>query len=436
MHQYKNSITRRNFIKLSATTAASASLLTNLTACASNPRYESKNKNVVIIGGGFGGATCAKYLKKYDPSIQVTLIEIKKHYTTCPGSNWYLAGLVDFNTITHSYAALEKDGIRVVRDWVTAVDTDSKKITLKSGKSLGYDKLVVAPGIDFRWETIEGYGPDDVDKVPHAWQAGPQTQLLYQQLREMPNGGTFIICPPPNPFRCPPGPYERVSMVADYFKKHKPKSKIIILDAKDKFSKMPLFMQGWQDLYGDMIEWIGASDGGKIKRVDVATKTVTTVDGDTFKADVLNVIPAQKAGKLAFDMGLTNDSGWCPVNQQTFESSIIKDVYVIGDASIAGKMPKSGHSANSQGKLCAAAIVSAYAGQPAPTPKLANTCYSLIASNYGISVVAVYQYNGKIMSSIKGAGGVTPKDADMNQFLAEATYARGWYKSITADTWG
>lgn len=428
-------LSRRNLIKLSGVAAASASL-SSLTACASMGG-KGNRKEVVIVGGGFGGATCAKYLKKYDPSIHVTLVEAKKSYTTCPGSNWYLAGLTSFDSITHDYDALATEhGIKVVHDWVTGVDAAGKKVTLKSGKSLSYDKLVVSPGIDFRWETIEGYGPEDVDKVPHAWQAGPQTELLYQQIREMPNGGTFVICPPPNPFRCPPGPYERVSMVADYFKKHKPNSKIIILDAKDKFSKMPLFMQGWQDLYGDMIEWIGASDGGKIKHVDVATKTVTTTEGEKFKADVLNVIPAQKAGKLAFEAGLTNDKGWCPVNQKTFESTIHKDVYVIGDSSIAGKMPKSGHSANSQGKLCAAAIASAYAGQSMPSPKLANTCYSLVARDYGISVVAIYQFDGKIMNKVKGAGGVTPKDAAPAQFLAEATYAKGWYKSISTDTWG
>jgi len=428
-------IARRNLIKLSSVAVASASL-GSLTACASTST-KKKKKEVIIIGGGFGGASCAKYLKKYDATAKVTLIEPKTSYTTCPGSNWYLAGLTSFESITHSYQALASEhGIEVVHDWVTGVDTASKTVTLKSGKKLSYEKLVVSPGIDFRWDTIEGYGPESVEQVPHAWQAGPQTQLLYKQIREMPNGGTFVICPPPNPFRCPPGPYERVSMIADYFKKHKPKSKIIILDAKDKFSKMPLFMQGWQDLYGDMIEWIGASDGGKIQKLDVANKTVITTEGEKFKADVLNVIPAQKAGKLAFDMGLTNDKGWCPVNQKTFESTIHKDVYVIGDASIAGKMPKSGHSANSQGKLCAAAIVSSFAGEAMSTPKLANTCYSLVASDYGISVVAVYQFDGKIMNKVKGAGGVTPKDSEPSQFLAEATYAKGWYKSIAKDTWG
>ncbi len=432
----KLNLTRRDLIKSSAALGIvpAAGLLT---ACETMAKHHGgKHKpHVVVVGGGFGGATCARYLKKYQPDLKVTLIEPKKTYTTCPGSNWYLAGLTSFDSITHDYSNLASLGINVVHDWVTGVDPESKSVSLKGGSRLKYTKLVISPGIDFRWDSIEGYGPKDVDSVPHAWQAGSQTKLLYDQIRAMPNGGTFIICPPPNPFRCPPGPYERVSMVADYFKKHKPKSKIIILDAKDKFSKMPLFMQGWQELYGDMIEWIGASDGGKIQSVDVANKTVTTTEGETFKADVLNVIPAQKAGKLAFDAGLTNDKGWCPVNQQTFESSIHKDVYVIGDASIAGKMPKSGHSANSQGKLCAGAIVSALNGWEAPNPKLANTCYSLVARDYGISVVAVYQYDGKLMNKVKGAGGVTPLNAPASQFLAEATYARGWYKSITHDTW-
>ncbi|SIN73894.1 sulfide dehydrogenase (flavocytochrome c), flavoprotein subunit [Sulfurivirga caldicuralii] len=428
--------TRRNFIRTASVTAAlpAGALLTSAHAMTSV--QGTAQPHVVVIGGGFGGATCAKYLRRYDSNIRVTLIEPKKTYTTCPGSNWYLAGLTDFDSITHSYQALkDKHGINVVHEWVSGIDPAGKTVKLKNGETLQYDRLVVSPGIDFRWDTIEGYGPEDVDKVPHAWQAGPQTKLLYDQLRAMPNGGTYIICPPPNPFRCPPGPYERVSMVADYFKKHKPKSKIIILDAKDKFSKMPLFMQGWQDLYGDMIEWIGASDGGRIKSVDVASKTVTTAEGETFKADVLNVIPAQKAGKLAFDAGLTNESGWCPVHQNTFESTIHKGVYVIGDSSIAGKMPKSGHSANSQGKICAAAIAVDLNGWDMPRPKLANTCYSLVANDYGISVVAVYQFDGKVMNKVKGAGGVTPKGAAPSQYLAEATYARGWYKSITHDTW-
>lgn len=428
---------RRNLIKTAGAGSLAAVTATTIGCAGTQTKTASNAKKVVIIGGGFGGATCAKYLKRYAPEADVTLVEVKKSYTTCPGSNWYLAGLVSFDTITHSYVNLSQEhGIHVVHDTVTGIDSNAKQVKLKSGKTLSYDKLVVSPGIDFRYELIDGYGPEDIEKVPHAWQAGPQTQILYQQIREMPNGGTFVMCPPPNPFRCPPGPYERVSMIADYFKKHKPNCKIIILDAKDKFSKMPLFMQGWQDNYGDMIEWIGASDGGKIKSVDVATKTVTTTEDEVFKADVLNVIPAQKAGKLAFDAGLTNDSGWCPVDQKTFESTLKKDIYVIGDSSIAGKMPKSGHSANSQGKLCAAAIATALHNQPAPTPKLANTCYSLVASNYGISVVAVYQYDGKIMNKVKGAGGVSPKDANPSFYAMEATYARGWYQSISEDTWG
>ena len=430
----KTRITRRQLIKTSAVAAALPAGAV-LTGCQTLPA-NAKGAHVVVIGGGFGGATAAKYIRRYDSNIKVTLIEPKKTYTTCPGSNWYLAGLTSFESITHDYSALAtKHGINIVHDYVTGIDPTAKQVTLKSGQRLSYDKLVVSPGIDFRWDTLEGYGPDDVDKVPHAWQAGPQTKLLYDQIRAMPNGGTFVICPPPNPFRCPPGPYERVSMVADYCKKHKPRSKIIVLDAKDKFSKMALFQQGWQDLYGDMIEWLGASDGGKIKSVDVANRSVTTVDDEVFKADVLNVIPAQKAGKLAFDAGLTNETGWCPVNQQTFESTIHRDIHVIGDASIAGKMPKSGHSANSQGKLCAAAIVTALNGWEMPNPKLANTCYSLVASNHGISVVAVYQFDGKIMNKVKGAGGVTPLDAPQGQYLAEATFARGWYKSITHDIW-
>lgn len=273
--------------------------------------------------------------------------------------------------------------------------------------------------------------------IPHAWLAGAQTTLLRNQLVAMNNGDTFIIAPPDNPFRCPPGPYERVSLIAHYLKQHKPKSKILILDAKAKFSKQPLFMQGWEKLYPGMVEWVSGDKGGRIDRVDVKNKTIHTEMGDKHKAAVINLIPPQQAGMIAHTAGLTNNDGWCPVDQRTFESTVHPDVYVIGDASIAGKMPKSGFAANSQGKVCAAAIVSAIHKTNMPDPSYVNTCYSLVSPDYGISVAAVYRYSkDKGIYPVADAGGVSPKDADANFRKLEARYAKGWYDSITSDSFG
>ncbi|WP_028487167.1 NAD(P)/FAD-dependent oxidoreductase [Thiomicrorhabdus chilensis] len=425
---------RRTLIKAMAAAGATVPMISPLSARAMSSN-DSSGPKVVVIGGGFGGATCAKYLKRFDKQIEVTLVEPKKTYMTCPGSNWYLAGLVDSDTITHSYSVLaDKHDVNVIHQSVNAIDAQAKTVKLDNGDVLKYDRLVVSPGIDFKYEMIEGYSEEVIDQIPHAYQAGPQTEILYEQIRDMKPGGTFVIAPPPNPFRCPPGPYERVSMVASYFKKYNPTAKILVLDAKNKFSKMGLFVEGWKQEYGDMITWIGAMDGGTVKKVDVATKTVYS-DYDTVQADVLNIIPPQKAGKLAFTAGLTDDSGWCPVNQETFESSIHRGIHVIGDASIAGKMPKSGHSASSQGKMCAAAIVSHFHNWAMPRPKNVNTCYSLVAEDYGISVAAVYEMKDGKIDMVPGAGGVSPSAGSVQQHKQEADYARGWYKSITADIW-
>ncbi|BBP46693.1 cytochrome c [Thiosulfatimonas sediminis] len=438
---------RRSLIKAMAATGFGGTLIAALPGCSlpkvpmlgemgAKTRKAGEPAHVVVIGGGFGGASVAKYLKRFDSSVNVTLIEPKQNYMTCPGSNWYLAGLVDAKFITHNYDALKtKHGVSVIHSMVTKVSPSAMQVTLKDGRVLDYDRLVVSPGIDFNYDAIEGYSEANINDIPHAYQAGPQTEILYKQLREMPQGGTFVMCPPGNPFRCPPGPYERASMVADFFKRENPTAKIVILDAKEKFSKQGLFQEGWAQLYGDMIEWIPASSGGKVLRVDAATKTVFTDFGE-HKADVLNIIPPQKAGKIAFTAGLTNEKGWCPINQKTFESTIHPNIHVIGDSSISGKMPKSGHSAASQGKMCAAAIVSLLNGKDVPVGKNVNTCYSLVSADYGISVAAVYVLNaeGQIVG-VKDAGGVSPKGADTAFRLMEAKYADGWYKAIAMDLW-
>jgi sulfide dehydrogenase [flavocytochrome c] flavoprotein subunit len=423
--------TRRTFLKLAAGTSAIA-LLGPLASC----KTRSQGR-VIIVGGGFGGATCAKYLHKFDPSLDITLIEPATRFITCPFSNMVISGMRDLNSISHDYSAHKKRGIKVIQDRVTEIDPVTKKVTLGKGGKLEYDRLVVSPGIDFRWDAFDGMSAAAAQTLPHSWQGGSQTTLLRRQLEAMPNGGVVIIAPPDNPFRCPPGPYERASLIAHYLKKNKPKSKVLILDAKDKFSKQALFTQGWKTLYPGMIEWVSGSSGGAIDRVDVAKRTLYTELGQSHTGAVVNLIPPQKAGALAHSTGLTNKDGWCPVNQRTFESTVHAGVHVIGDACIAGKMPKSGFAANNHGKVCAAAIVSALNGKEMPEPSYVNTCYSLLAPDYGISVAAVYRYSkDKGIYKVEGSGGVSPMDADAGFRAKEARYTEGWYASITSDSFG
>jgi len=423
--------TRRAFTKLVGAAGATSALsfVNILPARAASGR-------VVVVGGGFGGATTAKYLRKMDPGVQVTLIEPKKQFMTCPFSNTVIAGINNIDFITHNYDALKnKWGAKVVHDAAVGVDTAKKMVTTAGGATFGYDKLVLSPGIGFKWDAVAGYSEAATGKIPHAWHGGDQTLLLRKQLEAMRDGGVFLIAPPANPFRCPPGPYERVSLIAHYFKTRKPRSKIIILDPKPKFSKMPLFLEGWDALYGDMIKWVGQQDGGAATRVDVAGMTIHT-EFDTFKGDVINFIPGQKAARIAHVAGAANDSGWCPINPRTFESTLVKDVYVIGDASIASPLPKSGYAANNEGKTCASAILAELSGREPGEPSLINTCYSLVSPDYGISVAMVYGFADGKLTKVKGAGGVSPKGANVEFRLKEAQYAEGWYSSIADDIWG
>lgn len=429
-----NSYNRRSFIKL---LSGSSLMLAGINPLSVFAFSKTPSAQVVIVGGGFGGATCAKYLNMFDPALAITLIEPSMRFTTCPFSNAVLSGMQTLDSISHGYQKHEKRGIKVVHDKVTEIDASGKNVILSNGKKLSYDKLVLSPGIDFIWEDVDGMNAADAELIPHAWQGGSQTTLLRNQLVSMRDGGTFIMAPPGNPFRCPPGPYERVSLIAHYLKQHKPKSKILILDAKPKFSKQSLFTQGWKKLYPGMIEWVSADKGGRIDQVDVKNKILHTESGDKHKADVINFIPPQKAGAISQVAGLTNNDGWCPVNQRTFESKIHADIHVIGDASIAGKMPKSGFAANSQGKVCAAAIVSDIHGINMPDPSYVNTCYSLVSPDYGISVAAVYRYSkAKGIYKVKGSGGVSPKNATDIYRKQEARFAKGWYDSITFDSFG
>lgn len=430
------SISRRDFNKLFLSGAAGSAL--GLFGMSGNAfAVGGVKKQVVVVGGGFGGASTAKYLRKLDPSLSVILIEPKLSYITCPFSNWVLGDLKKMRDITQTYTALRtRYGVNVIADRVVSIDATKQRVKLSGGKAIGYDRLVVSPGIDFKYDAVPGYSKEISEtKMPHAWQAGPQTILLQRQLQVMKNGDNVIICPPDNPFRCPPGPYERASLIAYYLKMHKPKSKVIILDAKEKFSKQTLFTKGWERRYPGMIEWQSSTGGGKVLGVNARSMTVETEFGPV-KGGVINVIPPQKAGKLAFDTGLTNDKGWCPVNPLSFESTIVSGVHVVGDACIAGAMPKSGFAASSQGKVAATAIISILRGKEPVPPSLVNTCYSLIGPEYGISVAGVYQLTPTGIAEIPGSGGLTPADANDDQLAQEAMFAEGWYTNITRDIWG
>ncbi len=424
-------ITRRRFIQASGLATAVGTVGVPYIAMGAT-------KKVVVVGGGTGGATAAKYLRMADSSIEVTLIEANKNYYTCYLSNEVLSGDRSMNSIKFGYAGMAKHGVKVVHDTVTGIDANAKKITTAGGQSFDFDRCIVAPGIDFKWDTIEGYDASVAKKITHAWKAGSQTATLRKQLMAMNDGGTVVICPPGNPFRCPPGPYERASQIAHYLKQHKPKSKVLILDPKQKFSKMGLFTQGWKDLYGygtdnSMIEWRGKQDEAGVVEVDAGAMTVTTSFGDDIKGDVINVIPPQKAGKIAFDAGLADDSGWCPIDLKTFESMVHKGIHVIGDAAIAKGMPKSGYAANSEAKVCASAVVAMLNGGDAPIPAYVNTCYSIVGKDYGISVAAVYQLAKDGSKITKVSGGLTPTDATAEQRKREVAYAYSWFDNITSD---
>ncbi|NPA72127.1 MAG: FAD-dependent oxidoreductase [Gammaproteobacteria bacterium] len=427
-------ISRRTLLKSSAATAAGVVAAGALTTASAS------SKRVVIVGGGIGGATAAQYLKKMDSSIDVTIVEANKDYYTCFMSNEVLSGERTLESIHFTYEKLVAKGIKVVFDQVTGIDAKAQTVSTAGGKSLGYDRCIVSPGVDFKYDKVEGYSAEVSNtSIPHAWKAGPQTAMLRKQLEEMKDGGTVVICPPGNPFRCPPGPYERVSQIASYLKEHKPNSKIVVLDPKEKFSKFGLFMDGWKRHYGygtdkSLIKWIKKSEGGTVTKVDVASKTVTCEAG-TFKADVLNIIPFQKAGKIAFTAGLTNDKGWCPIDHKTFESKIHKNIHVVGDSAIASPLPKSAYAANSEAKVCAAAVASLLNGVEMVEPSWVNTCYSVIAPGDGISVAMVYAYkDGKIIK-VKGSGGLTGAyDAELRK--REVLYAHSWFANITADVFG
>jgi NADPH-dependent 2,4-dienoyl-CoA reductase/sulfur reductase-like enzyme len=398
------------------------------------PAFAQAAPRVVVVGGGFGGATAARALKRADPRIAVTLIEANRAFTACPFSNGVIAGLRDLSAQEFGYDNVSASGVTVAFTTATGIDPQARTVTLGGDARLGYDRLVLAPGIDIRWNALPGYTEAAAQQMPHAWKAGEQTALLRRQLESMEDGGTVIMSAPTNPFRCPPGPYERASLIAYYLKIRKPKSKLIVLDAKDQFSKQRLFQNAWAALYPNL-EWVGLSKGGKVTAVDPTSKTLTTEFG-SHKADVANVIPPQSAGAIAVAASVADRSGWCPIDPVTFESKLVPNIHVVGDATIAGAMPKSAFTANAQAKVCAAAIVRLLAGEAPSEPKLINTCYSLIAPDYGIEVAGVYQPVNGVLTEIRGSGGTSPVEAPAAVRAQEAMFADSWFKTITGEVFG
>lgn len=454
---------RRRFIQAFVAASAAPALSFPIIARA------GAKARVVVIGGGYGGATAAKYVKLLDASIDVTLIEPNKTYTSCPLSNEVIAGHRDIKTLQVGYDGLMKRGVKVLHDYVTGVDRAKKIVTTQGGRKLAYDALVMSPGIEFHYVGIEGYDESMINDIPHAYKAGPQTLLLKKQLEAMPDGGKFVIVVPKAPFRCPPGPYERASLVANYFKHHgKSKSKVIILDANDSHSKKGLFNQAWKALYGwekeglgtkGMIEWVKGAEGGEVTKLDAKSKTVSS-DFVDVKADVLNIIPPHKAGRIAADTGLVGttgnnlEKGWCKVEPMTMASAVDPNIYTIGDSCVAGEMalygnpnanfdmPKSAHIAMTQAKVAAGAIVAKLNGQPVPTPYYVNTCYSIAGDDYGFSVTHLYRVENGTFKYIPKGSGVSPMTMPDNSPVPaiyrklEAEYADGWFRNVLADAFG
>lgn len=411
-------------------TLAGAALLPGSALAA--PRKGKPLGRVVVIGAGFGGATAAKYLRKWSAgTIEVVLIERSKQFISCPTSNEVLAGNREYSSIVHGYEALKKNwGIKLVHAEVTAVDSEKRKITTDHAGEFTYDRLIVSPGIDFNFAAVAGYDEKARETILHAWKAGPQTLALRQQLLDLPDGGTFVLSIPKAPYRCPPGPYERTSQIAHYFKTHKPKSKILVLDANDKIiSKTKLFADNWANDYAGLIEY---RPNWNTTEIDAANRTLISEIGDKVRGDIINLIPPQSAGKIAHDIGVVNaNNRWANVDWITLESTTVKNVHVLGDATLsAPAMPKSGHMANQHGKAAAAAIVEIFSGREPQPILMANTCYSLLDDRRGVHVDSVHRYDPekKTLVTVPGSGGVSAAPS-----VEEGLYTRAWAKNIWSD---
>ncbi len=418
---------RRSFLRA---LGAGAGAAVALAGCATTGEMIPRSgRRVVVVGGGYGGSIAAKYIRMNDPGIEVVLIEQNRQFVSCPFSNLYIGGLLkDLSSLSFGYDKLAANhGIKMVYATVTAIDPAARKV-VTTGGTVAYDRLIVAPGIDFRFEDIKGYDPERTPgRVPHAWKAGEQTLLLRRQLEAMRDGGTVVMSVPLTPYRCPPGPYERASMIAMYLKQTKPKSKLIVLDANpDIVSKAGLFKKGWARHYAGIIDYRGAK---KVTEVDDATRTVSIEGLEEVKGDVVNLIPPQRAGRIAVAAGLVGpDKNWCPVNPTTFESTLHKDIHVIGDAALAGAMPKSGYSANSEAKACALNLVATMNDRELSEFSGINTCYSFISAKEAVEVTGVYKVDKGAIVAVPGSVGVSP---DLSEL--EAVYAESWLKNILTE---
>jgi sulfide dehydrogenase [flavocytochrome c] flavoprotein subunit len=399
-----------------------------------HPSIAQSTPRVVVIGGGFGGTACARALKRIDAKLEVTLIEPVKTFTACPLSNEVIADLREIDAQQFSYDRIAADGINVIAQAAAKIDAQARTVILADGASLYYDRLVLSPGIDLRFDALEGYDEAASAKMPHAWQAGEQTLLLRRQLEAMDDGGLVALAVPASPSRCPPAPYERASLIAHYLKLRKPRSKVLILDAKDTIPQQKLFENAWKELYGGMIERVSLSQGGRVTSVDPATSKIVTEFGD-YTAQVANVIPPQKAGRIAEIAGAADKTGWCPIDPVTFASKLVPDVHVIGDACLGGGIPKSASAANAQGKACAAGIVNLIAGKAPETPRLTGICYNTVAPGYAFSLAGIYLPKGDIFAEEQG-NVASPAEASRETRAREAEEAHGWYNKITADTFG
>jgi NADPH-dependent 2,4-dienoyl-CoA reductase/sulfur reductase-like enzyme len=421
-------LSRRRFGLVAGTAIASLAMPAYLRAQA-KPR-------VVVIGGGAGGATAARYIAKdSEGAIDVTLIEDSEKFTTCFFSNLYLGGYRDFDSINHGYDKLQANyGITKVTARAAAVDRDKREVTLQDGSKIAYDRLVVSPGIDIVWDSVPGYSEEAAEIAPHAWKAGPQTQLLHDRLNALKDGENIVMVAPPNPYRCPPGPYERISMMAHVLKaKGYTNSKIFVLDPKDKFSKQGLFQEGWENHYPGMVEWMGPDVHGGVKSVDAKAGSVET-DLDTFQGALINIIPAQKAGAIAQAAGLADDKGFCPIDAASMRSTMDANIFVLGDAAIAGDMPKSAFSANSQAKVAAMNIRADLLGSKAFPARYSNTCWSLIETDDGVKVGAQYEPKDGKIASVSNFVSQAGEDAATRKATYEESL--GWYAGITADMFG
>ena len=419
------SLNRRYFLSLAAGTTA---------ALAAPAIIGMAKPRVIVIGGGAGGATAARYIAKDSKgAIDVTLVEPSRTYYTCFFSNLYLGGVRTMESLAHSYGKLaSENGINVVHDWAVGIDRDARTVTLAGGHKLGYDRLILSPGIDFVDGAVPGWDTSKQNKMPHAYKAGSQTELLKAQIEAMPQGGTFAMVAPPNPYRCPPGPYERVSMVAHLLKEKNPTAKILVADPKPKFSKEALFREAWSKHYDGMIDWIGSEFGGGNVSVD-ADAMMLNIDGEAVKVDVCNVIPAMKAGRICQIAGIT-EGNWAPVTGHTMQSRMDENIYVLGDATSQGDMPKSGYSANSQAKVAAMAVRAALTGSRMFPAKFSNTCWSMVGTDDGVKVGASYEATDEKIAKVSG---FISKPGE-NAALRKATFEEslGWYSGITTDMFG